>query len=68
MELYKQSAVDTIKLLKSEEITPLDCLDELSKRIEDVDKSINALPTLCFDRAYKKAKQLMQKKVTSKLK
>ena len=43
MELYKQTAVDTIKLLKSEEITPLDCLDELSKRIQDVDKSINAL-------------------------
>ena len=63
MELYKQSAVDTIKLLKSEEITPLDCLDELSKRIQDVDKSINALPTLCFERAYKKAKQLMQKKI-----
>ena len=57
MELYKQSAIDTIKLLKSEEITPLDCLDEMSKRIQNVDNSVNALPTLCFERAYKKARQ-----------
>ena len=63
MELYKQSAIDTIKLLKSEEITPLDCLDEMSKRIQNVDNSVNALPTLCFERAYKKARQLMQKNI-----
>ena len=58
MELYKLTALDTIKLLKSEEISPLDCLKSLQNRITEVDQHINALPTLCFDRAEKKLKKL----------
>ena len=50
MELYKLTALDTIKLLKSEEISPLDCLQSLQNRITEVDQHINALQTLCFDR------------------
>jgi amidase len=33
------------------EVTPLDLLDALEKRIAEVDGKVNALPTLCFDRA-----------------
>ena len=58
MELYKLTALDTIKLLKSEEISPLDCLKSLQNRITEVDQHINALPTLCFDRAEQKAKNI----------
>ena len=65
MELYKLTALDTIKLLKSEEISPLDCLKSLQNRITEVDQHINALPTLCFDRAEKKAKKIMRKTIVS---
>ena len=43
MELYKLTALDTIKLLKSEEISPLDCLKSLQNRITEVDQHINCL-------------------------
>ena len=55
MELYKLTALDTIKLLKSEEISPLDCLKSLQNRIKEVDQHINALPTLLIGQ--KKAKK-----------
>ena len=47
--------------LKSGEVTPLDLLDVLEKRIAEVDGKVNALPTLCFDRARTHATALMKK-------
>ena len=47
--------------LKAGEVTPLDLLDVLEKRIAEVDGKVNALPTLCFDRARKHATALMKK-------
>ncbi len=47
-------------MLLREEISPLDLLDALEGRIGEVDRSVNALPTLCFDRARQNAKKLMQ--------
>src|SRR5690606_7645364 len=49
-ELVKQSACAVVDLLKSEEVTPLDLLEVLEARISEVDRQVNALPTLCFDR------------------
>ena len=46
---------------RSGEVTPLDLLDVLEKRIAEVDGKVNALPTLCFDRARKHARALMEK-------
>ena len=63
MELYKLSALDTINLLKSEEVSPLDCLNSLQNRIDEVNQHVNALPTLCFDRAEQKAKNIMKRKI-----
>ena len=40
---------------------PLDLLDVLEKRIAEVDGKVNALPTLCFDRARAHAEFLMKK-------
>lgn len=51
MSLTMKSACEVVALLKAGEITPLDCLDALEPRIEAVDGQVNALPTLCFDRA-----------------
>lgn len=50
-ELIRKSALEVQTLLKSRQISPLDLLDALESRISDVDDQINALPTLCFERA-----------------
>ena len=57
-ELCKKSAVQVVRLLKSVEVTPEDLLDAAFARFEAVDKQINALPILCFERARKQARNL----------
>ena len=60
-ELIKATACAVVEKLESGEVTPLDLLDVLEKRIADVDGAVNALPTLCFDRARAHARELMKK-------
>ena len=60
-ELTKETAVAVVGKLRSGEVSPLDLLDVLEKRIAEVDGKVNALPTLCFDRARSHARVLMQK-------
>src|SRR3954451_16713653 len=60
-ELINARATDLVTRLRKDEITPLDLLDALDARIASGDKKINALPTLCFDRARDHARHLMQK-------
>ncbi|MGY4320042.1 amidase [Bradyrhizobium sp. JR3.5] len=59
--LVKETACAVVAKLKAGDVTPLDLLDVLEKRIAEVDGKVNALPTLCFDRARSQAKALMQK-------
>jgi amidase len=59
--LIRETACSVVDKLKAGEVTPLDCLDALEARIAAVDGKVNALPTLCFDRARDRAKALMQK-------
>ena len=59
--LIGKTALDVVGLLKTGEISPLDCLDALQERIEAVDFQVNALPTLCFERARNHARQLLTK-------
>ena len=44
-------AFRVVELLKRGEVTPLELLDALEARIGEVDGAVNALPTLCFERA-----------------
>jgi amidase len=60
-ELVRESACAIVGKLKNGDVTPLDLLDVLEKRIAEVDGKVNALPILCFDRARAHAKALMQK-------
>ena len=62
-ELVRATACAIIDKLNSGEVTPLDLLDVLEQRIAEVDGKVNALPTLCFDRARDRAKALMKKPV-----
>jgi amidase len=61
--LVRATACTIVDKLNSGEVTPLDLLDVLERRIADVDGQVNALPTLCFDRARSHAKELMKKPV-----
>ena len=65
-ELLRQTACDVLEKLLGGEITPHDLLDALEKRIGEVNSKINALPTLCFDRAHAHADQLMKKPVAAR--
>ena len=59
--LVRETACAIVDKLKAGEVTPLDLLDVLEKRIAEVDDKVNALPILCFDRARKHARALMGK-------
>jgi len=58
LELIKKSACEIVTLLTAGEISIEDTLAALEARIEQVDTEINALPTLCFERAYAAVNQV----------
>jgi amidase len=60
-ELVRATACAVVDKLNSGEVSPLELLDVLEKRIAEVDGEVNALPTLCFDRARAHARDLMKK-------
>jgi amidase len=62
-ELIASSAVALVGRLRSGEVSPHDLLDALEKRIAAVDPKVNALPTLCFERARAHADALAKKPV-----
>ena len=61
-ELIRKTAREVVGLLKSGQVSPLELLDALEERIAEVDPKVNALPTLCFDRARKQAEAFMADK------
>jgi amidase len=64
--LIKATACAIVDRLHSGDITPLDLLDALERRIAEVDGKVNALPILCFDRARTHAKALMQQSAANR--
>ncbi|MBO6561588.1 MAG: amidase [Nisaea sp.] len=64
--LIWKTATEIRNLLARGEVTPLDLLDALEARISAVEPRINALPTLCFERARDHAKALMEKPVADR--
>ncbi len=58
-DLITQNATEVVSSLVQGTISPLDCLGALEQRISDVNAPVNALVTLCFDRARHHAKRLM---------
>ena len=58
-ELIRLTATAAVALLKKKEITPLELIDAAAARIAEVEPQVNALPTLCLDRARDHAKRLM---------
>ena len=65
-ELIRLDANTVVARLKRGEVTPHDLLDAVEKRIAAVNGPVNALPTLCFDRARQHADALMKKPVAER--
>jgi amidase len=65
-DILRMNAVDVVFRLQSGALSPLECLQALEQRIETVNPKVNALVTLCFDRARKYAHDLMQRPVTER--
>lgn len=65
-ELIKLPAAEIVMRLQTGALSPLDCLDALERRIDAVNAPVNALITLCFDRARGHAKALMQKPISER--
>jgi amidase len=59
-ELIRKSACEVVALLRAGEISIDDTLDALVARIDAVDPEINALPTLCIERARERARSVEQ--------
>ncbi len=60
-ELIASSAVSLVDELRGGALSPHDLLDALEKRIAATDPKVNALPTLCFERARAHADALLGK-------
>jgi amidase len=65
-ELIKSTATQLIARLKAGEITPHNLLDALEARIAEANPAVNALPTLCFDRARREADRLLKRPVSER--
>ena len=65
-DLIAMDATEVVHLLRTEAIRPHDLLDALEARIAEVDPAVNALPTLCFERARAAGDALMQRPVTER--
>lgn len=62
MALWEKTATALSEDLLKGEITPIDVLETCERRVGETEPHINALPTLCFERAYQQAKSLMKDK------
>ena len=60
-ELWRLTASQAVGLLKRAEVSPLEMIDAAASRIEATDGALNALPTLCLERARDHARKLMDK-------
>lgn len=58
MALIRETATNLKSMLLNRTISPMDLLDALETRINEVDPIVNAVPTLCFDRARDRARAL----------
>ena len=59
-DLCRLSATAAVDLLRRRKVSPLELLDAAAARIAETEPSLNAIPTLCLERARDQAKALMR--------
>jgi amidase len=57
-ELWRLTATEAVSLLKRRKVSPRELIDAVAARHAAVDGAVNALPTLCLDRARAAAKRI----------
>ena len=58
-ELWRLGAAEVVDLLRRREVSPLELVDASAERIAATDAHLNAIPTLCIDRARAHARRIM---------
>src|SRR5690242_11158645 len=61
-ELIEATATQLVERLRKGEVSPHDLLAALESRIAEVNPKVNALPTLCLERARLHADELLKKR------
>src|SRR5258707_1106233 len=59
-ELWRLSAVEAVARLREGDLSPLDLVEASARRLAEVEPAVNAMPTLCLDRARDHAKRIME--------
>jgi amidase len=59
-DLIRLTATEAVRRLATREVSPLELVEAAAARIAAVEPAVNALPTLCLDRAREHAKRLMR--------
>ena len=57
-ELIRMTAREAVRRLKARELSPLELIDAVERRVAAVEGAVNAMPTRCFDRARAAARRL----------
>jgi amidase len=57
-DLWRLTARQAVAMLRARQVSPLELIDAAASRIAATDKALNAMPTLCLDRARDRAKTL----------
>ena len=60
-DLVRLTARQAVDLLRKRQVSPLELLDAAEERIKETEPRLNALPTLCLDRARAAARRLMDR-------
>ena len=58
-ELWRLTATDVVDLLRRREVSPLELVEASAERIAATDGHLNAIPTLCIERARAHAERIM---------
>src|SRR5262245_2577785 len=66
LDLYRLTAVAAVAALRRGEVTPLDLIDAAEARIAATNGAVNAVVTLCLDRARAAARELMAKPIEAR--
>jgi len=64
-ELHRLSARKAVDLLRKRKLSPLELIDAAAARIAQVEPHVNALPTLCLERARARARAIMRRRSSS---
>ncbi|KAK9820376.1 hypothetical protein WJX72_009650 [[Myrmecia] bisecta] len=56
-DLWRCSALEVVGLLRERKVTPLELIDVVELRVQATDGALNAIPTLCLDRARENARK-----------